>query len=431
MEAAAPRGTQDILPESAEWWQQVETAAREVARRFNFKEIRTPIFEHTEVFARGVGETTDIVEKEMYTFMDKGGRSLTLRPEGTAGVVRAYVEHKLYGVSPLQKLYYIGPAFRYERPQAGRYRQHHQFGLELIGSVDPAADTEIIGLTIAFYRQFGLKDLEVRLNSIGCPSCRPVFREALINNLKSRKAALCTTCNERLERNPLRLLDCKNPDCQSQMQDLPKTVDFLCPECREHFDKVRCYLELKGIKYVLDATLVRGLDYYTRTVFEIVYRGLGAQDAMCGGGRYDGLIEILGGPPTPGVGVGIGLERLILTLEKQQVYQPQIKPLDVFIIACGEKERDHAVELAYRLRSYGLSVDFDFQGRAMKAQLKAADRSGAIAAVIIGEEELRNEAVIVKIMQDGTQQNVPLIDIETALTSIIMGQKTARRGNNG
>ena len=430
MEVAAPRGTQDILPESAAWWQQVEAAAREIARRFNFKEIRTPMFEHTEVFARGVGETTDIVEKEMYTFMDKGGRSLTLRPEGTAGVVRAYIEHKMHGVSPLQKLYYIGPAFRYERPQAGRYRQHHQFGLELLGSADPGADTEIIGLTIAFYRHFGLKDLEVRLNSIGCPSCRPQYREALISKLKSRKDTLCTTCNERLDRNPLRLLDCKNPDCQAQMKDLPKTVDFLCPECREHFEKVRRYLELNGIKYVLDSTLVRGLDYYTRTVFEIVYRGLGAQDAMCGGGRYDGLIETLGGPPTPGVGVGIGLERLILTLEKQKVFQPQIKPLDVFIVACGEKEREHAVDLAFRLRLYGLSVDFDILGRGMKAQLKAADRSGAIVAVIIGEEELQNEEVVVKIMQSGTQQNVPLLDIETALTSIIMCQQTARRSGN-
>lgn len=430
MELTAPRGTQDILPGTSEWWQYAESTARDVARRFNFSEIRTPVFEHTEVFARGVGDTTDIVEKEMYTFNDKGGRSITLRPEGTAGVARAYIQHNLGSASPVQKLYYIAPVFRYERPQAGRLRQHHQFGAEAIGTMDPAADAEIISLAITLYRQFGLNDFEVRLNSIGCPSCRPRFRQALVDTLKSRSEHLCQTCLSRLERNPLRLLDCKNPDCQAQMVDLPLVTDFLCDDCNQHFTLVQEYLRLQGAAYTIEPRLVRGLDYYTKTVFEVVYRGLGAQDALCGGGRYDGLVETLGGPPTPGVGVGIGLERLMITLEKQGRLTVPARPLEAFVVTLGEQARHYAVGLAQRLRDMRVSVDMDYQGRSMKAQMKAAGKSEALVAVILGDDEMVSGQAAVRIMRTGEQQQVPLDDIETALVAVLMGDAGRRRENN-
>lgn len=428
MELTAPRGTQDILPGQTEWWQSAEGIARDTARRYGFSEIRTPVFEHTEVFARGVGDTTDIVEKEMYTFTDKGDRSLTLRPEGTAPVVRAYVQHNLAAVAQVQKLYYIGPIFRYERPQAGRFRQHHQFGVEMFGTLDPAADAEIISLSVGFYQQFGLDGFEVRLNSIGCPKCRPAYRQALVKVLESRRGHLCPTCQDRLARNPLRLLDCKNPDCQAQMTDLPQPADHLCPECRDHFEQVKRCLVLQSIEYAIAPRLVRGLDYYTKTVFEVVYRGLGAQDAMCGGGRYDGLVETLGGPLTPGVGVGIGLERLMLTLEKQDKLRIPQRPLDAFIITLGDEARSFGIALAQRLRRLGLAIDLDFQGRSMKAQLKAADRLNAHSTVILGEEEMRSGQATVRLMAAGTQQTIPLDDIDTALVAVLMGTpKTSRR----
>lgn len=405
--AKTPRGTTDILPSASLLWQHIEGQLAEIFRLFGYKEIRTPIFEETELFERGIGEATDIVEKEMYTFTDRAGRSLTLRPEGTAPVVRAYMQHKLYGEPQPIKVYYVGPMFRYERPQAGRSRQFHQYGAEALGTQDPATDAEMIAIPMELYRRLGLEELQVELNSIGCPLCRDEYRTYLINALGPNAHELCDDCQRRLSRNPLRVLDCKNESCNAVKVGLKSIHDFLCQECYDHFDEVKAYLELLRIPYHVNPKLVRGFDYYTKTVFEILYHDLGAQSAIAGGGRYDGLIEECGGPATPAVGFAAGMERLLITLEDRG-WQPPIRDcIDVFV--AGSKEARRAVvDTVFRLRARGWSTEMDYSDRSLRAQMKSANRLNATWAVIIGEEELANQKALVRHMADGEQEAVPL-----------------------
>lgn len=404
-----PRGTADVLPGEVEWWQYIEEKARDLCKRYNYREIRTPIFEHTELFHRGVGETTDIVEKEMYTFQDKGGRSITLRPEGTAAVVRSYVENKMFG-DPNQptKLYYIGPMFRYERPQAGRMRQFTQFGVEAIGTHDPSVDAEVITLAMRLYEELGLKQLSLEINSVGCKSCRPVHREHLIRHLSARREELCPDCQSRFERNPLRILDCKVEKCKEITKEAPNILEHLCEECAPHFDSVKSHLDRLGIDYKVNPRMVRGLDYYTQTAFEIMAEGFGAITTICGGGRYNGLVEDIGGNDAPGIGFAMSIERVLLTLKSQQVNLPIETGLDCYLIALGESAEKEAVFLLDQLRSKGVKAEKDYMGRKMKAQLKAADRCQARFVMILGEDELAKKVIVVKNMGTGEQQEVPL-----------------------
>jgi histidyl-tRNA synthetase len=403
-----PRGTNDFLPGETEKWQYIENILREICERFDYHEIRLPLFEHTELFQRGVGETTDIVEKEMYTFIDRGKRSITLRPEGTASTVRAYLENKLYALPQPVKMYYMGPMFRYERPQAGRYRQFHQFGVEVFGSADPGLDAEVISLAMNFYHQLGLKGLEVRLSSVGCPKCRPQHRESLQKFLEKDLHRLCRDCQGRYERNPLRILDCKNPECMGIGTNAPTILNNLCSECREHFDSVKKYLEVTGIKYRVDERLVRGLDYYTKTAFEIIVHEIGAQSAICGGGRYDGLVESLGGPSIPGVGFAMGLERIFPSLESQGIKITPEHNLDVFLIALGQEADKKAFQILMNMRLEGLKADKDYLGRSLKAQMKTADRHHAKYVLILGENELEKGTVVLRFMETSEQKEVPL-----------------------
>ncbi|MBO8172633.1 MAG: histidine--tRNA ligase [Bacillaceae bacterium] len=409
MSIKIPRGTADILPGEVEKWQYMEEKAREIARLFNYQEIRTPIFEQTELFQRGVGETTDIVEKEMYTFTDRGNRSLTLRPEGTASVVRSYVENKMYG-NPQQpvKLFYIGPMFRYERPQAGRMRQFHQFGVEAIGSDDPGIDAEVIAIPIRFYEALGIKGLYVDLNSVGCPVCRPRYREELVKYLTGVKEDLCEDCQSRLERNPMRVLDCKNETCKTVTKDAPSMVDHLCDECESHFEQVKGHLEEMGIPYQVNPRLVRGLDYYTRTAFEIMEARVGAVSTICGGGRYNGLVGEIGGQDMPGIGFAVGLERTLLALETHEVELPVDTGLDCYVIALGDEAQKQAATWMDKLRRAGISADKDYLGRKMKAQMKSADRLKARFAAILGEDELNRGMVKLKDMATGEEQELEL-----------------------
>jgi histidyl-tRNA synthetase len=401
-----PKGTQDILPPESDKWQALEAKARELCRRFNYREIRTPIFEHTELFRRGVGETTDIVEKEMYTFLDKGGRSISLRPEGTAGVVRAYLENKLYGEPDVSKLYYLGPMFRYEQPQAGRYRQLHQFGVEAFGSEDPGLDAEVISLGYSFYAELGIRNVRVEINSVGTPASREAYRDTLREFLKPIKDTLCRDCQSRYDRNPLRVLDCKID--QHRFEGAPSILDSLDEESRKHFAKVQKHLAAMNIPFSINPRLVRGLDYYTHTAFEYKAAGIGAIDTIGGGGRYNGLVEQIGGKAQPGVGLGIGLERTLLILEAQEVELPQAGPLDVYLIALGEAAEDKVAQLLQQLRQEGLRADRDYLGRGLKAQMKAADRLGARYTAILGEDELARGEISLKTMATGEQKNVPL-----------------------
>lgn len=401
-----PRGTEDILPGTSEKWHYLEEKARSLCRLYGYREIRTPIFEHTELFQRGVGDTTDIVEKEMYTFYDRSGRSLTLRPEGTAPVVRAFLEHRLYSGPLPVKLFYIGPMFRYGRPQAGRLRQFHQLGVEVFGSRDPAVDAEVIALAMDFYRQVGLKSLELHLNSVGCPACRPVHREKLKAYLRDKLDILCPTCQGRFERNPLRIFDCKSEVCQELVAQAPTITGSLCPDCAEHFRRVLRYLEDLGIEYILDEHLVRGLDYYTNTAFEIMVAGIGAQSSIGGGGRYDGLVEACGGPPTPGIGFGLGLERILLAL-KAQGKEIEVKSgIDVLVATSGPDLEGAALRLLKALRANDITADKDYMGRSLKAQMKYADRYPAKLVIILGEEELAKGEVIVRNLRTGEQREV-------------------------
>lgn len=410
MEYTRPRGTNDILPEESHKWQMLEQTLRFAAGLYGYQELRSPIFEHTELFLRSVGETTDIVEKEMYTFSDRGERSLTLRPEGTAPTVRSFVENKLYSGPQPTKLYYIGPMFRYDRPQAGRYRQFHQFGVEVFGSKDPRIDAEVIAMAMDIYNRLGLKDLSVELNSVGCPDCRPVHRAALQNYLSERKADLCPTCQNRYEKNPMRILDCKNEGCQKLAFNAPTIDQMLCPDCRVHFDKVQEYLKVLGVDYNLNSRLVRGLDYYTQTAFEIVAKGIGAQSSIGGGGRYDGLVEQIGGPPLPGIGFALGLERILLTLKEQGIAWGSQLNVQVFVAALGGEAQLYGAKLAQELRALDITVEQDYLNRSLKAQLKAADRFKAAYTVIIGEEEIKNNQAVIRDMHDGSQMVISLQD---------------------
>jgi len=406
-----PRGTNDILPGEVEKWQYLESQIRLICGEYGYTEIRTPIFEHTELFMRGVGDTTDIVEKEMYTFIDRGERSITLRPEGTASAVRAYLEDKLYAGPQPVKLYYTGPMFRYDRPQAGRFRQFHQFGVEVLGSNDPAVDAEVMAMAMDFYKRLGLQNLELHINSVGCPGCRPVLRRELQNFFRPRLENLCKNCQDRLNKNPLRILDCKEIRCGEIGANAPTTIDCLCESCSEHFGQVKKHLELLDIPYVVDRRLVRGLDYYTHTAFEIMAPGIGAQSSIGGGGRYNGLVETCGGSPTPGIGYALGLERIILSMEQQGVAIPSAPGPDVFVVTAGLAAADEAFKLLFKFRFAGFSADKDYLNRSLKAQMKVAGKTGARYAVIIGEEELKQGVVLVRDMGAGEQKAVTISEV--------------------
>ncbi|GAB6100326.1 histidine--tRNA ligase [Halanaerocella petrolearia] len=419
MKYQAPRGTNDILPQDTATWQYLENIAQEVFSTYNYQEIRTPIFEQTDLFERGIGETTDIVEKEMYTFQDKGDRSLTLRPEGTASVMRSYLENKVYGQAQPTKYCYIGPMFRYERPQSGRYRQFHQLGVEVLGTDDPAVDAEIISLGMQIVERLGLDDLEVRLNSVGCPECRAEYREKLLDYFKPHLDELCSDCQDRYERNPLRILDCKKDRGKEFMSDVPKLYEELCTECEEHFTGVQEYLDLLNIDYILDATLVRGLDYYTKTAFEVIYKGLGAQDTIFGGGRYDELAQEVGGRDIPGVGFAMGMERVLLTIEEQEIELPIDTSIDLFITTIGEEAKKAAFSYLYDLRRAGLKVEMDYLGRSVSGQMKHADRNNAQYSIILGGNELESGVATIKNMETGDQEEVELNNLVTKMEEFV------------
>lgn len=406
-----PRGTNDILPGEVEKWQYLEGIARQVCREYGYGELRTPIFEHTELFHRGVGETTDIVEKEMYTFNDRGERSITLRPEGTAAAVRAYLENKLSAQPQPVKLYYIGPMFRYDRPQAGRFRQFHQFGVEAFGSHSPALDAEVIAMAMDIYARLGLTDLELHINSVGCHECRPALREKLQAYFRPHLDQLCNNCQGRFERNPLRILDCKGEKCKEIGKDAPTTLDALCPECDGHFNAVKSYLDIQGVAYKVNNRLVRGLDYYTHTAFEIMAKDIGAQSSIGGGGRYNGLIEACGGPATPGIGYALGLERILITAEGQGVEFPLERGPEVFIATAGGGVDLKAFSLMQSLRQQGIPAEKDYLARSLKAQMKYAGKLGSRFVVILGEEEYNRGFAVIRDMIAGTQQEVPLGEI--------------------
>lgn len=417
----APRGTKDILPAAVGEWTYVESKIRDLCRRYGYEEIRTPLFEHTELFHRGIGEGTDVVDKEMYTFTDRGGRSITLRPENTASAVRAYLQNKLYGDNSLVKLFYIGSMFRYDRPQAGRMREFHQFGIEALGEENPAVDAEVIMLAVDFLQSLGLKNLELSLNSVGCPKCRPIYRKMLQDYFRDKLDDLCDDCKDRFERSPLRILDCKVDADKPFMKDAPAITDCLCDECKEHFETVQAYLKEAGVAFTLDSRLVRGLDYYTKTAFEIKYPPLGAQSAVAGGGRYDGLVEEIGGKPPPAVGFATGLERVLLALEKQNLLPDVKKTTDVFVVALGDAAKQPAFALLTQLRRAGLTAGMDYAGRSMKAQMKQANKAGARFALIIGEDEVKESCAMLKNMETSEQQKVPFPTIIEKLYAEVNG----------
>ena len=407
----APRGTKDILPDTVGDWNYVEGEIRELCRRFGYSEIRTPIFEHTELFQRGIGEGTDVVDKEMYTFTDRGERSITLRPENTASAVRAYLQNKLYAQSNLVKLFYIGSMFRYDRPQAGRMREIHQIGVEALGEANPAVDAEVILLAMNLLEGLGLKDLELSINSVGCPKCRSKYRNMLQDFFRDKLEDLCEDCRSRFERSPLRILDCKKDSDKPYMADAPKITDCLCEECADHFAKLKELLTSAGISFTHDPRLVRGLDYYTKTAFEIKYPPLGAQSAVAGGGRYDGLIEEMGGNPTPAVGFATGLERLLLALESQNLLPEKNRSVDAYVVALGEAAQAEGFKLLNSLRQQGLSAAMDFAGRSMKAQMKQANKLGAKYSVILGEDEIAEGVAMLRSMEDSSQAKVPMAQV--------------------
>lgn len=397
----APRGTKDVLPNESYRWNYLEAKLRDVARRSGFSEIRFPTFEDINLFCRGVGDTTDVVQKEMYDFVDKGGRHIALRPEGTASVVRSVIENGLYAKGLPIKVYYIAPNFRYEKPQAGRLREHHQFGIECFGSYDAGADAEVIGVADRMLRELGIAGVSLHINSCGCPKCRPGYHAALKAYFKAREEELCPTCKDRLERNPMRILDCKSPVCKEIAADAPVISDYWCEDCVAHFEKLKAHLDNCNIAYVVDPRIVRGLDYYTNTVFEFIVDCIGAQSTICGGGRYNGLVETLGGPATAGLGFGSGLERLLLTMEAQGIEIPNPDVPDIFVAAMGEAADFCAAKLVSDLREAGLAAERDTLGRSLKAQMKYADKLSARVSVVIGDDEVASGKVIIKNMQNG------------------------------
>lgn len=416
----AIKGTKDVLPNESYKNQYIEATCLGVAENFGYKEMRTPVFEHTELFQRGVGDTTDVVQKEMYTFDDKGGRSITLRPEGTAGAARAFLENGLSNEALPQKICYLISCYRYEKPQAGRLREFHQFGIECFGATSPLADAEMISLAKQIFDELGVKDLHLELNSIGCPECRAEYHKALKEYFSQYKDKLCDTCNDRLERNPMRILDCKSPVCSEIAKGAPVVLDYLCDECREHFQKVKSYLDAANIEYIINPQIVRGLDYYTKTVFEFVSDAIGSQGTVCGGGRYDGLLEELGGQHTPSLGFAMGLERLQLVMEAQGCNFPEPSRPDLFIVAMGEKATLKAVEIAKDMRDEGFSVVYDLNGRSLRAQMKYADKLGAKFNVVIGDNEVENKVVSLKDMATGESSEINLDTFVNGFYSVSM-----------
>lgn len=407
----APKGTEDLLPQDSYRWQYLEKHFKEVCDHFGYREIRMPTFEHTELFERGVGDTTDVVQKQMYTFLDKGGRSVTLRPEGTASVARSYLQNHLYANPLPAKMFYNIPCFRYENKQKGRLREFHQFGIEAFGAKGPSIDGEIIALALTFLERVGLSGLTVHINSIGCPECRKHYNEALKDFLRPKLSELCGTCQERFERNPLRILDCKSEICQSLVAGAPVLTDYLCEDCSAHFKGFQHVLDNLGISYEIDPGIVRGLDYYTKTVFEII----SGPFTVCGGGRYDGLIEEFGGDPTPAIGFGLGIERLLIRLAETGVEIPNENRLDLYLVPLGEAAQDFAQSLTLRLRKAGISADTDHMQRGLKPQMKYADKIGARYTVVLGDNEIQSGKANVKCMQTGEQIEIPFEEFDQFL----------------
>lgn len=427
----AIKGTKDVLPKDVHKNQYIKATALDIASKFGYKEIRTPVFEHTELFQRGVGDTTDVVQKEMYTFDDKGGRSITLRPEGTAGAVRSYLENGLCNEALPQKVCYLISCYRYEKPQAGRLREFHQFGVECFGSASPLADAEIIALAKSLFDTLGVKDLSLEINSIGCPTCRAEYHKALKEYFSSRKDELCDTCKSRLDRNPMRILDCKSPICHEIAEGAPVVIDYLCDECKEHFENVQKYLKAQNIEYTINPQIVRGLDYYTKTVFEFVSNSIGAQGTVCGGGRYDGLVEELGGQHTPSLGFAMGIERLMLLMEAQGCEFPEAEKPDLFIVALGEKATLKAVEIAKDMREEGFSALLDLNQRSVRAQMKYADKLGAKFNVVIGDNEVEAKTAKLKNMQTGEETEINLDTFVNGFYSISLNEQLADLEING
>ena len=414
----APRGTKDITPKDAYKWNYVENKFREICSLFGYEEMRTPVFEHTELFKRSVGDTTDIVQKEMYSFTDKGGRDITLKPEGTAGVVRAFIENKLYADTQPTKLFYITPCFRYERPQAGRQRQFHQFGIEALGSDKPSLDAEVIALAVQFFTEVGLKDLAVSINSVGCPTCRAEYNARLKEYLDKKSDVLCETCLERKDKNPMRVIDCKNPTCKENLNDIPFMVDHICDDCKDHFEKLQKYLKEMDVNFIVDKTIVRGLDYYKKTAFEIISNDIGSQSTVCGGGRYDGLVEQLGGPKgVSGIGFALGAERLLLTMENNNIEIENPYATDIFIVTIGDEAKTKSFKLLKDLRTNHISAENDHLDRSVKAQFKYSDKINAKFTIVIGDDELANDTATLKNMSTSEQTTIKLSEIVQELKS--------------
>lgn len=402
----APKGTMDVVPENSFKWQFIEDKIREITKEFGISEIRTPVFEHTELFQRGVGDTTDVVEKEMYTFNDKGDRSITLRPEVTAGAVRLFIEHGLFNNPMPIKTFYLTSCYRYEKPQAGRLREFHQFGVEYFGTQNPSADAEMMQLPMLLYRRLGLKGLTLNINSIGCPKCRKAYNEKLREYLSGHYDELCDTCKSRYERNPMRILDCKSPVCKQIAKGAPLLIDNICQECEAHFEQVKKYLEAVGMDYEIDPYIVRGLDYYTKTVFEITAQNKNSNNTICGGGRYDGLVEELGGNATPACGFALGMERLLLTMEEQGIEIPDTSNVKIFVGSMSEQSSMFAHRLVQELRSIGVSAERDHMDRSVKAQLKYANKIRAEYVIVLGDDEIESGKVKLKNMAKGEEITV-------------------------
>ena len=417
----APKGTKDIYGSYMEEWQRVEQVMRELCSDFGIKEIRIPIFEHTELYLRGVGETTDIVQKEMYTFKDKADRSITLRPEGTAGVARSFIEHGMYNNPQPTRRFYIGPMFRYENTQKGRQRQFHQFGVEMLGSYSPALDAEAISVVAELLKRLGIKDVELRINSLGCNECRQRYNTALKEYIGSNIDKLCDDCKSRFDKNPLRVLDCKEESCQRIIAEAPVVLDYLDDECKEHFETVKAILDDMGIKYTVDEKIVRGLDYYTRTVFEFVANGIGAQGTVCGGGRYDNLIAECGGQPMGCAGFAVGIERLLLMLEAQNGEFKETNEMDIYIGSIGKEGLVKSQGIAYRMRSEGIRAEGDSVGRSVKAQMKYANKIGAKYSVILGDNEIAEDTANLKNMETGEQEQIKVSELVEIMNKKING----------
>lgn len=420
------KGTEDIMPKDVYKWQFVEDIMRQQAESFGYKEVRTPVFEQTSLFSRGVGETTDVVQKEMYTFSTKGDASITLRPEGTAGAARAFLEHGVQNDGLPSKQYYLTTCYRYEKPQAGRQREFHQFGMEVFGTQNPAADAEVICLANGLFERLGLSNIRLEINSIGCPKCRAEYHKKLKEYFSNYKDQLCETCLGRLDRNPMRIIDCKSPICSGIAKDAPKVIDFLCDECKEHFESVKSYLDVAGVKYEVNPSIVRGLDYYTKTVFEFVSDNIGAQGTVCGGGRYDGLIEELGGQHTPSLGCAMGIERLLLLMENSGVAIPKPESCDLYVASMGEKAQLKAFSIVEEVRKSGLFAQSDIVGRGLRPQMKFADKIGAKFSVVIGDNEIEENKAKVKNMETGEKTAVSLDDFVSDFQDVLIDAETKK-----